>query len=132
MRRIGLDRIAGYLAGGMAAWHASGREVKTLPQMTAPELAAQRGDHRIILDVRSDEEWKDEHIPGAIHLYAGKIAQGADPELPKDAEIRVICGSGYRSSFVASLLQQRGYRHLINVDGGMDAWNTRKLPVTRS
>jgi hydroxyacylglutathione hydrolase len=132
LRRIGLDRIAGYLAGGMAAWRASGRDVATLPQMTAPELAGQLNNHRIILDVRSDEEWQSEHIPGAVHLYAGKIAQGADPDLPKDAEIRVICGSGYRSSFVASLLQQRGYRHLINVDGGMDAWNQRKLPVTRS
>jgi hydroxyacylglutathione hydrolase len=132
LRRIELDRITGYLGGGMAAWRGSGRDARTLPQMTAPELAEQLDDHRIILDVRSDEEWKDEHIPGAIHLYAGKIAQGADPDLPKDAEIRVICGSGYRSSFVASLLQQRGYRHLINVDGGMDAWNKRKLPVTRS
>jgi hydroxyacylglutathione hydrolase len=132
LRRIGLDRIAGYLAGGMAAWRASGRDIETLPQTTAPALAEQLGDHPIILDVRSDEEWQSEHIPGATHLYAGQIAQGADPDLPKDAVIRVICGSGYRSSFVASLMQQRGYRHLINVDGGMDAWKDRKLPVTRS
>ena len=34
LRRIGLDRVAGYLVGGMAAWQASGREVVTLPQMT--------------------------------------------------------------------------------------------------
>jgi hydroxyacylglutathione hydrolase len=132
LRRIGLDRIAGYLAGGMAAWQASGRDVVTLPQATAPELAGQLDDHRIILDVRSDEEWQSEHIPGATHLYAGKIAQGADPDLPKDAEIHVICASGYRSSFVASLLQQRGYRHLINVVGAMDAWNKGKLRVTTS
>ena len=37
LRRIGLDRVAGYLAGGIAAWRASGRELVTLPQMTVRE-----------------------------------------------------------------------------------------------
>ena len=133
LRRIGLDRIAGYLADGMQSWLADGRDIRTLPQTSAQELAGQLNGQpkTTILDVRSDDEWRDEHIPGAVHLYAGKIAQGADPGLPKDAEISVICASGYRSSFAASLLQERGYRHLINVDGGMDDWNKRKLPVTR-
>ena len=133
LRRIGLDRIAGYLAGGMGSWTGDGRDIRTLSQITAPELAHRREvrPNMIVLDVRSDEEWRDEHIPKAVHLYAGKIAQGADPNLPKDADIAIICGSGYRSSFVASLLLERGYRHLINVDGGMDDWNKRKLPITR-
>ena len=133
VRRIGLDRIAGYLAGGMASWTGDGRDIRTLSQITAPELAHRREvrPNMIVLDVRSDEEWRDEHIPNAVHLYAGKIAQGADPNLPKDADIAVICASGYRSSFVASLLMDRGYRRLINVDGGMDDWNKRKLPITR-
>jgi hydroxyacylglutathione hydrolase len=133
LRRIGLDRIAGYLAGGMRSWSEDGRDTRTLPQISAQELAHRREvrPNMIVLDVRSDEEWRDEHIPNGIHLYAGKIAQGADPNLPKDSEIAIICGSGYRSSFVASLLMERGYRHLINVDGGMDDWNKRKLPITR-
>ena len=133
LRRIGLDRIAGYLDGGMASWTGDGRDIRTLSQITAPELAHRREvrPNMIVLDVRSDEEWRDEHIPKAIHVYAGKIAQGADPNLPKDADIAVICASGYRSSFVASLLMDRGYRRLINVDGGMDDWNKRKLPITR-
>ncbi len=42
----------------------------------------------------------------------------------------VICGSGYRSSVTASLLQQRGYDRLINITGGMGAWNEAKLPIT--
>jgi hydroxyacylglutathione hydrolase len=131
LRRIGLDRVAGWLAGGMEQWIQAGRDTRTLPQTTAPALAAQleNDPQTIVLDVRSDEEWRSEHIAGAVHLYAGDIARGANPPLPVDAEITVICGSGYRSSFAASLLQDRGYANLINVDGGMEAWNKRKLPV---
>ena len=118
----------------MDRWMDVRREVATLPQITVPVLAErlERGQAPIVLDVRSDAEWQSEHIAGAVHLYAGEIPQGANPPIPKDAEISVICGSGYRSSFVASLLQERGYRNLINVDGGMDAWNKRHLPVVSS
>jgi hydroxyacylglutathione hydrolase len=131
LHRIGLDRIAGYLAGGMEQWTAAGHTVETLPQTTAPALAERldTAPQTIVLDVRSDDEWKSDHIPGAVHLYAGEIARGANPPLPRDAEIMVICASGYRSSFAASLLQDRGYTNVINVDGGMEAWNERKLPV---
>jgi hydroxyacylglutathione hydrolase len=117
----------------MTSWLASGRETTTLPQASASGLAERIGHHPepVVLDVRSDDEWRDAHIPGAVHLYAGEVAQGADPDLPKASEIWIICGSGYRSSFVASLLEERGYRQLINVDGGMDDWNRRKLPVSR-
>jgi len=131
LRRIGLDRIAGWLAGGMEQWIDSGRAIERLPQTTVPALADRLADDlgTLVLDVRSDEEWNSEHIPGAVHLYAGDIARGANPPLPTDAEITVICGSGYRSSFAASLLRQRGYTNLINVDGGMETWNERKLAI---
>jgi hydroxyacylglutathione hydrolase len=43
----------------------------------------------------------------------------------------VFCWSGYRSSVAASLLLARGQRNLINVIGGMDAWNQAQLPTRR-
>jgi hydroxyacylglutathione hydrolase len=135
LHRIGLDRVAGYLTGGMAAWTSAGKQIKCLSQMTAHELAQRlttEPDGIAVLDVRSLDEWRSEHIAGAIHFYAGEIAQGADPELPADRDIAVICGSGYRSSFAASLLQARDYPRLINVDGGMEAWQEAGLPVVRS
>jgi hydroxyacylglutathione hydrolase len=118
----------------MAAWTSAGKPAKCLPQMTVAELARRLSsdpDSIAVLDVRSPDEWTSEHIAGAIHCYAGEIAQGAEPELPADRDIAVICGSGYRSSFAASLLQARDYARLINVDGGMEAWQDTGLPVTK-
>lgn len=132
LRRIGLDRVAGYLEGGMATWLASGRAVDSLPQMFVQELAeriSEPPDGFAVLDVRSDEEWTGGHIPGAIHRYAGEIAQGASVPVESAEHTAVICGSGYRSSVAASLLQQRGYRNLVNVVGGMGAWQESKLPT---
>ena len=133
LRRIGLDRVAGYLAGGLDSWHSAGREVATLPQITVQELQERLAgaEPPAVLDVRSDDEWTSGHIGAAEHLFAGLIAQGAD--LPLDGgsgPLAVICGSGYRSSVANSLLQARGYTNLLNVTGGMTAWQEAGLPTT--
>ena len=133
LHRIGLDRIAGYLTGGMTVWAAAGMAVETLPQIDVQELSdrVKGSDGLIVLDVRSPDEWQSEHIEGAVHTFAGKIANGAKPPLAPDSEIAVICGTGYRSSFAASLLKQIGFTRLIHVDGGMEDWNSARLPVVR-
>ena len=111
---------------GWTPGSAAGREPSTLPQVTVAgnsheRLAGAQGS--AVLDVRSDEEWADGHIAGAAHTFAGAIAQGADaPVDARRTQVAVICGSGYRSSVAASLLQARGYPNLINVSGGMGAW----------
>lgn len=133
LRRIGLDRVVGYLEGGMEAWRGAGRPETSLPQMTVDELAArlrEPGNTLTVLDVRSGEEWNEGHIAGATHSYAGDIAQGRTPELPVSEPVALICGSGYRSSVASSLLQSRGIGNLFNVRGGMDAWNEAGLPTT--
>ncbi len=131
LRRIGLDRVAGYLVDGMDAWHAAAREVVTLPQISARELAERLRDDRglTVLDVRNDDEWASGHIPGARHRHAAAIARGADAPLEGDGPVAVICASGYRSSVASSLLQARGRGDLINIRGGMAAWEAAGLPA---
>lgn len=128
LHRIGLDRTVGYLAGGLEAWRNEGRELESLPQISVQELATR--DDLTVLDVRSDAEWKDGHIPGVHHQFAGKIVQGAEIPVSDTSPVAVICGSGYRSSVTSSVLQAAGYRNLINVTGGMEAWNEANLPIT--
>lgn len=134
LRRIGLDRVAGYLNGGMAAWQSEGRKIVVLPQTPVQDLAEQLAgpeDVLTVLDVRSDEEWLDGHIAGAVHRYVGEILQGGEPPIDGVSQVAVVCGSGYRSSVASSVLQARGYRNLINIPGGMGAWNAAKLPTTK-
>jgi hydroxyacylglutathione hydrolase len=130
LRQIGLDRVLGYLDGGMAAW--DGEKV-TLDSMPVEELDRQRQAGLTILDVRAEAEHREGHIPGATNVFAGDLAQGmkAPDTLGTAERIAVICGSGYRSTVAASLLQAQGFTNLVNVDSGMEAWNEAGLPVTK-
>jgi hydroxyacylglutathione hydrolase len=130
LHRIGLDRVAGFLAGGMRAWVADGRTVRALPQLSVEDLARRRtrADNLAVLDVRGDDEWETGHIGGAVHRFAGEIIQGAAPPISDGQPTAVVCGSGYRASVAASVLEGRGYGNLRNVTGGMEAWEAAGLP----
>lgn len=133
LRRIGLDRPLGFLDGGIAAWRSSGRPVALLPQTSVHDLATRLASPEtglVVLDVRSDEEWAAGHIRGAVHRFAGELAQGEAAPTIGAREVAVICGSGYRSSLAASLGQARGADHAVNVGGGMAAWHAARLPTT--
>lgn len=129
--RVGLDDVRGWLEGGMNSWRQRGLPIVTLPQMSVRELARQlqNGDGIDVLDVRADGEWDGGHIEGAIHVHGGLVEERLD-ELPRNGRpLAVICGSGYRSTAVASVLQRAGFEDVRNVPGGMRAWRNAGLPV---
>lgn len=128
LRRIGIDRVAGYLAGGMAAWPRAGFPQAFLETIQPAELAARFADYRV-LDVRDQSEFAGGHLPGATNAPAGNLAQGAAAPAAVEGETAIICGSGYRSALAASLLQQRGATGIVNVAGGMTAWQAAGLPL---
>lgn len=131
--RVGLDDVVGYLDGGVSAWTESGREIAELPQASPRELHRRidDGEEIHVLDVRSDEEWEAGHIEGAHHAMAGGLAESTDGVPADDRPVAVICGSGYRSTVAASVLARAGWKRLINVTGGMTAWEKAGLPTVR-
>ena len=135
LRRIGIDDVAGYLADGFAAWVASGRPVERLEELPAEALAARitgKSNGFRVLDVRDESEWTAGHVPGARNIAAGALAVGTELDFGPDEPVAVICGTGYRSSVAASLLQQRGLRQVMTVPGGMAAWTEAGLPVVQA
>lgn len=131
LRRVGVDRVAGWLAGGVDAWEAAGNRLTPLVTVSPSDLAARGGDGEAIavLDVRDPTEWSAGAAPGSLNLPAGEIAQGRRP--PVDgATVAVMCSTGYRSTLTASLLQARGIANVVNVAGGFEAWRSAGLPTT--
>jgi hydroxyacylglutathione hydrolase len=129
LRRIGIDAVAGYLAGGMASWTAAGKPVESMETIPVKDLASCRSAYTV-LDVRDRTEWEGGHLPGAINIPAGDLAQGADPPVNGSGPVAVMCGTGFRSAVAASLLQQRGKHDVVQVDGGMNAWREAGLPTS--
>lgn len=128
--RVGLDDVRGYLEGGIERWIAEGYPVAHTPQATPSELIAELPRGRVkVIDVRTDEEWNDGHIDGATHVMGGEIAERA-LSLPRDGvTLALVCGSGYRSTVAASVLERTGFTNLLNVTGGMAAWEHAGLPL---
>ena len=122
LRGAGYDRVAGYLVGGFDAWQASGNDIARLDTRTADDLASQIASGAVrVLDVREANEWRAGHIAGAIHIPGGALPRRLD-EVPSDRPLAVVCAGGYRSTVAASLLERAGRDHLINMIGGVTAY----------
>ncbi|HEY1676252.1 MAG TPA: rhodanese-like domain-containing protein [Candidatus Sulfotelmatobacter sp.] len=129
MARVGIESLDGYLAGGIEAWKQAGLPVAATPQMSVEELRErlQAGGVQV-LDVRRAPEWDAAHIEDATWWPLDNF-KVSPPELDEDAPLVVHCKSGYRSMIACSLLQRAGFRNVLNLAGGFDAWQAAKLPV---
>lgn len=76
-----------------------------------------------ILDVRQVSEWNDAHIPGACNIPLHELMERIQ-EVPQGPEIWVHCGSGYRASIAASLLDKNGRTPVLIDDGFQQAKDT--------
>lgn len=127
--RVGFDDVQGFLIG-MDDWKKRGYAVESLTTLTPQQLHDQR-DKMVVLDVRTESEWNNGHIDGAIHVHGGTLPQNFD-RVPRDQPVAVICGSGYRASIAASLLKREGFGDVANVEGGMTAWSAAGYPAQNS
>ena len=75
-----------------------------------------------LLDTRTQEEYDQSHIPGALLIPHTEIAQRAEEALPdKDQVILVYCRSGNRSKQASAVLAELGYTH-VKEFGGINSW----------
>jgi hydroxyacylglutathione hydrolase len=132
LARVGIERVAGYLAGGLEAWRAAGQPVEQLTHITVHDLEVLQRDASDlqIADVRRPAEWEEGHIAGALLLPLNRIATEMG-QLDRDRPIAVHCKGGYRSAIAASLLRRAGFPRVVNVTGGFDAWKAADLPVAQ-
>ncbi len=123
--RIGFDRVAGYLAGGMQAVEARPDLVRRTERVTAATLAERLTwpDPPVVLDVRTDRERQEGRIEGSLHIPLNHLRERMH-EAPRGRSLVVTCAGGYRSSIAASLLEQHGIEDVANLVGGMEAWET--------
>lgn len=129
LARVGIEELDGYLAGGVAAWKQSGQPLATVAQIGAQELEQRLGAGKVqVLDVRREPEWDAGHVEGAAWWPLDNF-RVSPPEIDHEVPLAVHCKGGYRSMIAASLLQRAGFRNVINLIGGFDAWQQANLPI---
>jgi glyoxylase-like metal-dependent hydrolase (beta-lactamase superfamily II)/rhodanese-related sulfurtransferase len=127
---VGL-RVGGFLEGGMTAWRSEQHPVARLEMIDADELGARLdgSPELLVLDVREDNEFRDGHIPGSVHIpYRELPARLSELELSR--EVAAICSGGKRSGMAASILQREGFERVLHVaHGGVASWRQAGRPL---
>jgi glyoxylase-like metal-dependent hydrolase (beta-lactamase superfamily II)/rhodanese-related sulfurtransferase len=121
LEAVGFRSIRGRLAGGVAAWAASGRPVESTPSIDGATLAERlRGGDVELLDVREEDEWQDGHVPGSLHVPYYRLAVNDPGTLAGRGRrpLAVACSAGNRSSLAVSLLRRSGVADVVHVGGG--------------
>jgi rhodanese-related sulfurtransferase len=85
-------------------------------------------DGTFILDVRTQEEWNEGHVPGATLIPLDQLEMRLS-ELPTDQEIVVICRSGNRSAQGRDILLSAGFTDVTSVAGGFNQWVANGFPA---
>lgn len=119
---IGLNQILGFIV-----WDRNLKtEMDNLELLPVKELKEMTDV--FIVDVRTLPEWNVGHIETAHHLELNKLNEWIK-NVPQNKKIATICGSGYRSSLAASILQKNGQEDVASIQGGMQAWKQANLPM---
>lgn len=124
LRRVGLDRVLGYLDGGMYEWAKAALPLSHVPLLSVEELYEKMevGRPLQVVDVRSEREYEVSHITDAINVPVPDL-RARHTQLSKQHSVAVICNTGHRSSLGTSLLKQHGFKEVFNVAGGMTAYS---------
>jgi hydroxyacylglutathione hydrolase len=122
LSKVGLTRVAGVFPSDvLREWKARHGNLETVAQIDPQSLEKHTDGDIQVIDVRSPEEWRRGHLPGAIHIPLALLPDRIG-ELDASVPIVMQCQGGGRSSIATSLLQSHGLADVSNLAGGYDAW----------
>ena len=121
LARVGIDKVKGYLDGGIEAWKNDGNEIDLVIDVEPDELLMDMkfDENLVILDVRREAEFADGHLKNAINIPLNELTDPAKMALMEETQnIYIHCAGGYRSMIATSLIKRQGIHNLRNVTGG--------------
>ena len=106
---------------------ASYREVSA---SVAAELI--QNEKPVILDVRTPMEYNQGHLHQSILIPVQELqSRYKELGMHQNREILIYCATGNRSTVAAKILIDRGFKHIVNMRGGIYNWSRQNYPVTR-
>lgn len=91
------------------------------------------GEKVQLLDVRTEEEWNEGHLAGAVRVDFRKegFGEAVARELDEDKPVLIYCRSGNRSGQAAKLMEGLGFKSLFDLKGGIIAWKEAEKEVVK-
>lgn len=104
-------------------------EVNNISPKQAKELMDKEKDV-FVLDVRTEEEYKEVHIKDAHHIPIKELEKNIN-KIPKDKKVVIHCAAGPRSTKACEILKDKGLKELYNMTGGINKWQAEGYPVEK-
>jgi hydroxyacylglutathione hydrolase len=110
---VGVDDVNGYVTS------LEGFERRPPGRVSTAGLATLADP--FVLDVRGRAEFEAGHIPGAHHVFVGRLGSRLD-ELPRDRPLVVHCQGGGRAAVAEGILLDHGFDNVLDLEGSYSAW----------
>lgn len=100
-----------------------------VPTVDVEEAQRMMAAGAAVMDVRRADEWQAGHAPDAVHIPLDQLPSRAS-DVPQGQQVVAVCRSGARSGRATQYLRQLG-RDVVNLEGGMQAWQRAGAPIVR-
>jgi rhodanese-related sulfurtransferase len=89
-------------------------------------------EHASLIDIRTPEEFAKGHVAQAKNIPLDQLGSRTGDAGSKDKPVIVMCANGQRSAKAAATLRTAGFTNVVNLVGGLGAWQTAGLPTVKS
>ena len=122
--------VVAFVSGAMLLWPLVRRGAGGPWATTAEATHLINREDASIVDVREPAEYASGHIIGAKNVPLARLEGG---ELPKrkDKPVIVYCDTGDRAGKAVAGLKKQGFERVVNLTGGLRAWQQAGLPVEK-
>ena len=99
----------------------------------SPDELTEAGDSVILIDVRDEPDYEEEHLPNAVSLPRGYLELDIN-EVTGDEDTHIVtyCGGGTRATLSAHTLKKIGYKNVSVLTGGFRGWQAAGLMTEKS
>ncbi len=130
LARVGINTPKMHAVGDPAFWMPEGEAPATLRRVDFETMKSEweANPQAMVIDTRQIKEWEEAHVQGAVFIPFYEILDRL-ADIPRNEDVYVYCGSGYRAAAVASVLENLGYDRVIHVDDNFSNAAVAGLPV---
>jgi rhodanese-related sulfurtransferase len=123
--------VVALVSGAMLMWPLLRRTTGGPWVNTAQATHLINREDALVLDVREPGEYGAGHILGARNVPLSRLGEAAELGKRKDRPLILYCESGDRSGKATAVLKKQGFTRVVNLSGGIGAWQQAGLPVEK-
>ena len=119
LARVGYENVIGYLNKGILGWQSEKLPIDHVECIDPSHFENEANQKQtFVIDVRNTGEWNMMHLKNAIHIPLALLNQKIET-LDPESNYLIHCAGGYRSMMASSILKKHGFKHVKNVNGGI-------------